>query len=246
MWNIVASTFTINSLLWIDLFFKFSPYIYIYICNVTPPAPTHFTSSFSILFIFWPAGDQPVAEGGNAHFFTTTWIRSGGQEKIKQTNKHEQCLGLTQEQKESYATLCIPDSIYGLTLAWVTSENSTKQLECRHLDSVFFAGPYLSAGFTAPVSGVLPLSVVPRQLSLLTRLSAVPSPTALVRVPSSTPLSSFFQPTLLRVPLPLPDTARFQVQKSFVWFRAKTDKGIVCSGHPYSATYIYIYIYIYI
>ena len=40
-------------------------------------------------------------------------------------------LGVTQEQKESYATLCIADSIYGLTLAWVTSENSTKQLECR-------------------------------------------------------------------------------------------------------------------
>ena len=39
-----------------------------------------------------------------------------------------------------------------------------------------------------------------------------------------------------RIPLPLPDTARFQVQKSFVWFRAKTVKGIVCSGHPYSAT----------
>ena len=55
---------------------------------------------------------------------------------------NEQCLGLTQEQKESYATLCIPDSIYGLTLAWITSENSTKQLECRHLDSIFFAGPY--------------------------------------------------------------------------------------------------------
>ena len=43
-------------------------------------------------------------------------------------------------------------------------------------------------------------------------------------------------PTLFRVPLPLPDTARFQVQKSFVWFRAETDKGIVCSVHPYSAT----------
>ena len=50
----------------------------------------------------------------------------------------------------------ISDSIYGLTLAWITSENSTKQLECRHLDSIFFAGPYLR----------------------LTGLSAVPSPIA--------------------------------------------------------------------
>ena len=37
----------------------------------------------------------------------------------------------------------ISDSIYGPRLAWITSENSTKQLECWHLDSIFFAGPYL-------------------------------------------------------------------------------------------------------
>ena len=49
----------------------------------------------------------------------------------------------------------ISDSIYGLTLAWFTSENSTKLLECRHLDSIFFAGPYLMlTRLSAPVSGV--------------------------------------------------------------------------------------------
>ena len=89
--------------------------------------------------------------GGNAHFFTVTRIRSGGQEKIKQTNKHEQCLGLTQEPKESYATLCIPDSIYGLTLAWVTSENSTKQLEYR---LILTQSSSLDPIFSATVSGV--------------------------------------------------------------------------------------------
>ena len=51
-------------------------------------------------------------------------------------------LGVNSEQKESMQHY-ISDSIYGLTLAWITSENSTKQLECRHLDSIFFAGPYL-------------------------------------------------------------------------------------------------------
>ena len=104
-----------------------------------------------------------------------------------------------------------------LTLAWVTSENSTKQLECRHLLTRSSSlDPIFSAGLTAPVRCWLPLSVVPRQL----------------------PVSSFLQPTLFRVPLPLPDTARFQVQKSFVWFRAKTDKGIVClAGHLYSVTF---------
>ena len=73
-------------------------------------------------------------------------------------------------------------SIYALTLARITSENSTKLLECKHLKSIFFAvaGPSLlcyylrSPVLTAPVRGSRPT------------LSAVPSPTALVRVPSST------------------------------------------------------------
>ena len=42
--------------------------------------------------------------------------------------------------------------------------------------------------------------------------------------------------TLVRVPLPLPDTARFQVQESFVWFRAKTDSSAL-AAYPHSATY---------
>ena len=42
-----------------------------------------------------------------------------------------------------------------LTLAWVTSENSTKQLECRHLLTRSYSlDPIFSAGLTAPVSGV--------------------------------------------------------------------------------------------
>ena len=89
------------------------------------------------------------------------------------------------------------------------------------LDSIFFAGPYLLCwSHRSGVRCWLPLSVVLRQL----------------------PVRSFVQPTLFRVPLPLPDTARFQVQKSFIWFRAKTDKGIVCLvGHLYSVTESWIY-----
>ena len=94
--------------------------------------------------------------GGNAHFLPLQEYDRGSGRKREQTNKHEQCLGLTQEQKESYATLCIPDSIYGLTLAWVTSENSTKQQECQLiLTRSSFTGPYLLCYcLTAPVSGV--------------------------------------------------------------------------------------------
>ena len=42
---------------------------------------------------------------------------------------------------------------------------------------------------------------------------------------------------LSRVPFPLPDTARFHVQDSFVWFRAKTDSSAL-AAYPHSATYI--------
>ena len=119
-------------------------------------------------------------------------------------------------------------SVCGLSLAWVTSENSTSTGMPTSFDSIFFAGPYLvcyclwSPVLTAPVRGSTP--------TLFCSPLCCPTPTALVRVPRQLPLSSFVQPTLIRVPLPLPDTARFQVQESFVWFRAKTDKGIVCFG----------------
>ena len=102
-------------------------------------------------FRFFTAGDQPVVRGGQRTFLATTRIRSGEQEKIKQTNKHEQCLGLTQSRRRVCNTTCM----CRLTLAWVTSENSTKQLECRHLLTRSSSlDPIFSAGLTAPVSGV--------------------------------------------------------------------------------------------
>ena len=55
---------------------------------------------------------------------------------------NEQTLGVNSRAKRWVMQHYISDSIYGLTLAWITSENSTKLLECRHLDSIFFAGPY--------------------------------------------------------------------------------------------------------
>ena len=70
-------------------------------------------------------------------------------------------------------------SVCGLSLAWVTSENSTSNSNADILSRS--SSPWLDPLFSATVSGVrcwLPLSVVPRQLSLLSRLSAVQSPTA--------------------------------------------------------------------
>ena len=157
--------------------------------TLPPPSPPPYVNLLEP-FRFFTAGDQLVVPRGVTHISATIRIRSRGQEKIKQTNKHEQnAWGYS--RAEGVMQHYISDSIYGLTLAWITSENSTKQLECRHL---------------------------------LTRSSLTAS------APLSNQLSS-------RVPLPLPATPRFQVQKPFVWFRAKTDKGIVClAGHLYSVT----------
>ena len=60
--------------------------------TLRPLTPTHVNFLLTIPLLT-PAGDQLVAEG-----VTHTRIRSGGQEKIKQTNKHEQSLGLTKSR----------------------------------------------------------------------------------------------------------------------------------------------------
>ena len=111
----------------------------------------------------------------------------------------------------------------GLTLAWVTCENSTKQLECRHLltrssslDPIYSATVPES---TASVRGSTPTL-------LLTRLSAVPSPTAYQLLCPANSLSRL-----------LTTSGYGEISgPKILWFRAETDKGIVCSGHPYSAT----------
>ena len=75
----------------------------------------------------------------------------------------------------------------GLSLAWVTSENSTSTSNADILSRSSSLDPILSP----TVSGVqcwLPLSVVPRQLSAAC-LSAVQPPTALFPVPRQLPLS---------------------------------------------------------
>ena len=100
-------------------------------------------------------------------------IQSREQEKKEQTNKH---LGLTQVQKESHITLCK----CRLTLAGVTSETSTKQLECRLI--------LTRSSFT----GLDPIScrlVSPLRCPVSTASIRPPSPTA-PRDPLSNQLSS--------------------------------------------------------
>ena len=123
-------------------------------CNVTALAPTrHIKSSNN--FPSRPVGDQLLAPRGvtpiSCHYKNTI----GGTGENKTNEQTWTMLGVNSEQKESMQHY-ISDSIYGLTLAWITSENSTKQLECRHLLTISsFTGPYLLCYcLTAPVSGV--------------------------------------------------------------------------------------------
>ena len=136
-------------------------------CNVTPLAPTYVTSSSNHV-TSWPASDQLVVPRGVTHIschYKNT-IEGTGENKTNEQTRTKR-LGLTQEQKGSMQHY-ISDSIYGLTLAWITSENSTKQLECRHLDSIFFTVAGTSCHAASPLcSSVhcqLPLSVSRRQL----------------------------------------------------------------------------------
>ena len=121
-----------------------------------------------------------------------------------------------------------------LSLAWVTSENSTSNsnADILRLNLLRWTLSCLlyclrSPVLTAPVRGSTP--------TLCCSPLCCPTPTALVWVPRQLPLRSLVPPTLIRVPLPLPDTARFYVQESFVWFRAKTNSSAL-AAHPHSAT----------
>ena len=183
-----------------------------------------------------------MVRGGNAHFFTYTRIRSRETGENKTDEQTRTNLGLTKSRGRYCNTICM----CGLSLAWVTSENSTMLLES---DSSWLtlAGPYpMLPRLSAPVSGVdCPCpwihanfsfcrvasstpACVQRQLPSAACLSALQPPTALSWVASSTPASS-------GSPFPLPDTARFHVQESFVWFRAKTDSSAL-AAYPHNAT----------
>ena len=170
-----------------------------------------------------PAGDQLVVRGGNAHFFTYTRIRSRETGENRKTNEQTRTkLGVTKGRGRCCNTICM----CRLSLAWVTSENSTMLLGSDIL-RLFFTGPYLVSSPLCSVSGVDCPSVLPRQLLLFASPLSWPTANCLSLVLASLWVASS---TLIRLPVPLPGTARFHVQESFVWFRAKTDNWIVCFG----------------
>ena len=112
-----------------------------------------------------------------------------------------------------------------LTLTCIFREISTKPRGMlTHLDwsSLIAPGPYL----------------------MPTGLFCCPLSTAPLRHPSPTAFCGFLLPTPLwpAFPCPLPVASR---SRAFVWFRAKTNKKIVCLARPlHSVTHIYMCIFV--
>ena len=128
---------------------------FIHLHYVTLPPVGPYTLYITLLIMSllgrWSTSGSEGGKHISCHYKNT--IKGAGENR--RTNEQTRTmLGVNSEQKESMQHY-ISDSIYGLTLAWITSENSTKQWECRHLDSVFFTGSYLMlARLSARVSRV--------------------------------------------------------------------------------------------
>ena len=171
-----------------------------YLCDVTPSAPTlhQLLRTISLLGRWSISGPD---RGASHITLRLQEIQSREWEKKEQTNN---MLRLTQVQKGSYVTLCI----CRLTLAWISRENSTTLLECQPiltgLHSLVWTHSRADSSLCCPVS---------------TRHS---------HHPSLTPSSGPFVQLSSRVVLPTSGHAEISSPKPFVWFRARTDKGIVC------------------
>ena len=170
-----------------------------------PPRPPRYINFFEPFHFL--AGDQLVVPIGASHIsLRLQEIQSREWEKKEQTNN---MLRLTQVQKGSYVTLCI----CRLTLAWISSENSTTLLECQPI-------------LTGLHSLVWTLSYADWSLLLSASLAS--------------PFANSFEslcPTLFSRSLTHFRSPEISSPKPFVWFRAKTDKGIVClADHLHSVT----------
>ena len=159
-----------------------------------------------------------MAEGVTHISLPTQEYDRGRQEKTnRRTNTNK--LGVTKSRGRYCNTICM----CGLSLAWVTSENSTMLLESDIL-RLFFTGPYLVSSPLCsgvwcwlPLRSSTPTSAVrlsPVQPQLFSRVqlptaSLLSSHQLPVSCPTTNPSLWVASSTLVRVPLPLPDTARF-------------------------------------
>ena len=122
------------------------------------------------------------SDRGIAYFLWLQEIQSREREKREQTNKWTICLGLTQSTKQAVMQhTAFPVCLCRLTLAWISSETSTKLLGMPtypdRSSSLLWTLSHANLSLCCPVSTAL--SVVHRQL---------PSSSPFVQLPSRVPL----------------------------------------------------------
>ena len=168
-----------------------------------PPRPPEYVNFFNH-FRSWP-GSISGSDRCIAHIFIATRNTIKG---VRGKRTNEQNSWVNSRCKKGVMQHCIPLCICRLMLAWISSEISTKLLGMpTYLDRSSITGldPPSCRLVTSAVRHRLATRVTLRQLFLL---------------------SSFVE-LLLAFPCLLPITSRSWA-KAFVWFRAKTDQGIVC------------------
>ena len=178
-----------------------------------PPRPPEYINFFKP-FLF-TASDQLVVLIGALHI--SSWLQEIQSREWEERTKNK-ILGLTQGAREELCNIAFPLCICRLTLAWISSEISTKLLGMpTHLDRFSFTG-------LDSLSCQLVTSAVRCRLATLVTLRQLPpSPSLCLTLWLAFP--SYFQ------------SCRDLESKPFVWFCAKTVKGIVClADHLHSVT----------
>ena len=188
------------------------------ICDNTSSVPRYvnFFKPFHFL-----AGDQLVVPIGASHI--SSWqqeIQSRELEEREQTNKRTICLGKFKVQEEELCNIAFPMCICRLTLAWISSEISTKLLGMpTHLDR-----------FSLTALDSLSCQLVTSLLSSVDWPLVSPFANRLLWVL----LSNSYWPSLAYF-----RSRRDLESKPFVWFCAQTDKGIVgLADHLHRVTHI--------
>ena len=195
------------------------------------PTPHYLTQSSN--HVFFLAGRWSTSGwGGNAHFLPPhkNTIEGNRRKQNRRTNTNK-AWGYQEQRKVCNTTcMCIPDSRYGLTLAWVTSENSTG---IRHLETLLhwtlscLLASLLGVWCWLPLRGSTPTASAPVQL-----------PTASAPVQLPTLLSSGS-----RRQLSFASPYYFRVQRDFMsknplsgFAPKQTIESSALAAYPHSAT----------
>ena len=170
-----------------------------------PPRPPRYINFFEPISLYGRWSTSGSDRGHRTFLYRYKKYNRGSGRKKEQANN---MLGLTQVQKGSYVALCM----CRLTLAWISSENSTTLLECQPiltgLHSLVWTLSHADSSLCCPVS---------------TGHSRHPSPT-LPRAPLSK--------SLLAIPYPLPVTRDLASKTLCLVLRQNRQRNRLLGGPP--------------